>query len=107
LAHEAGKTTAAAAYYWFSELYNHAPYDQIEDREVDDDSLPIQHGRFFTQDDYPDIELFATARMLVRRFNPDYLLVHPMDMDNTGGTYGTNSAEYRNHAVRQDMWLAT
>ncbi len=107
LARAAGKTTAAAAYYWFAELYNHALYDRIEDREVDDDSLPIQHGRFYTQDDYPDIELFATAGMLVRRFNPDYLLVHPMGMDNTGETYGANSSEYRNHAIHQDMWLAT
>ena len=79
----------------------------IEDREVDDKSLPIQHGRFYTQDDYPDIELFATAGMLVRRFNPDYLLVHPMGMDNTGETHGADSSEYRNHAIRQDMWLAT
>ncbi len=106
-AREAGRTTAAAAYYWFSELYNRAPYDRIEDREVDDEALPIQHGRFYTQDDYPDIELFATAGMLVRRFHPDYLLVHPMGMDNTGGTHGGNSSEYRTHAIRQDMWLAT
>ena len=35
LAVEAGKTTAAAAYYWFSDLYNHAPYDRIDDREVE------------------------------------------------------------------------
>jgi len=45
LAVRAGKTTAAAAYYWFSDLYNRAPYDHIDDREVDDDSLLIQHGR--------------------------------------------------------------
>jgi len=105
-AHEAGKTTAAAAYYWFAELYNHIPYDRIEDREVDEASLLIQHGRFYTQDDYPDIELFATAGMLVRRFSPDYLLVHPMGMDYTGAIHGANSGEYRNHATRQDMWLA-
>lgn len=105
-AREAGKTTAAAAYYWFSELYNRSPYDRIEDREVDDESLPIQYGRFYTQNDYPDIELFAAAGMLVRRFNPDYLLVHPMGMDYTGENHGANSAEYRNHATRQDMWLA-
>jgi len=48
LAKDAGKVTAAAAYYWFSELYNHAPYDRIDDREVDDETLPIQHGRFYT-----------------------------------------------------------
>ncbi len=33
---EAGKVTAAAAYSWYSELYNRAPYDAIDDREVDD-----------------------------------------------------------------------
>jgi predicted AlkP superfamily pyrophosphatase or phosphodiesterase len=103
----AGKTTAAAAYWWFSELYNRAPYDRIEDREVDDDSLLIQHGRFYTEDEYPDIELLAAAGMLVRRYQPDYLLVHPMGMDRAGETYGANSAEYRTHAIRQDMWLGT
>lgn len=104
---EAGKTTAAAAYYWFSELYNRAPYNPIDDREVDDPSLWIQHGRFYTSDDYPDIELFNTAAMLVRRFEPDYLLLHPMGMDYIGERFGADSSEYRNHAIRQDMWLAT
>ncbi len=103
---EAGKTTAAAAYYWFSELYNRAPYDRIDDREVDDEKLLIQHGRFYTQDDYPDIELFATAGMLVRRFLPDYLLIHPMGMDYTGEKYGADTSQYRNQAIFQDMWLA-
>jgi len=106
MAHEAGLTTAAAAYYWFSELYNRAPYDPIEDREVDDLSLAIQHGRFYTQDDYPDLELFHTAAMLVRKFDPDYLLLHPMGMDYHGERYGADTAEYRNHAIFQDAWLA-
>jgi predicted AlkP superfamily pyrophosphatase or phosphodiesterase len=104
---EAGKTTAAAAYYWFSELYNRAPYDPIDDREVDDESLLIQHGRFYTRDDYPDFELFNAAGMLVRKFTPDYLLVHPMGMDFQGETFGSNSAQYRNQAIFQDMWLST
>ena len=103
---DAGKTTAAAAYYWFSELYNRAPYDRIDDREVDDDSLLIQHGRFYTQDEYPDIELFATAGMLSRRYSPDYLLIHPMGMDYTGEKYGADTSQYRNQAIYQDMFLA-
>lgn len=107
LARDAGLTTAAAAYYWFSELYNRAPFDRIEDREVDDPHLPIQHGRFYTQDDYPDIELFAAAGTLVRRFAPDYLLVHPMGMDYVGGLHGADSPGYRNHAIHQDAWLST
>lgn len=103
---DAGKTTAAAAYYWFSELYNRAPYDRIDDREVDDNSLLIQHGRFYTQDEYPDIELFATAGMLARRFSPDYLLIHPMGMDYIGEKYGADTSQYRNQAIYQDMFLA-
>lgn len=103
---DAGKITAAAAYYWFSELYNRVPYDPIDDREVDDESLLIQHGRFYTQDDYPDIELFSTAAMLVRKFSPDFLLVHPMGMDFAGESYGSDSSAYRNHAIHQDVMLA-
>ncbi len=104
---QASRSTAAAAYYWFSELYNRAPFDPIEDREVDDESLWIQHGRFYLRDEYPDLELFLSAAMLVRRFSPDYLLVHPMGMDYIGETYGADSSEYRNQATRQDTMLAT
>jgi predicted AlkP superfamily pyrophosphatase or phosphodiesterase len=101
-----GKTTAAAAYWWFSELYNRVPYDPIDDREVDDPSLLIQHGRFYTQDAFPDQELFATAGTLVRKFAPDYLLVHPMGMDYIGETFGADTRQYRNHAIHQDVMLA-
>jgi len=103
---DASRSTAAAAYYWFSDLYNRAPYDPIDDREVDDDSLLIQHGRFYTQDEYPDVELFATAGMLVRKFNPDYLLVHPSGMDYMGETHGSNTPQYRTTATRQDSLLS-
>jgi len=103
---QAGKTTAAAAYYWFSELYNHAPFDPVEDREVNNPALFIQHGRFYTQDDMPDIDLLATAGLLIRRYSPDYMLVHPMGMDYVGELHGANSSQYRNHAIRQDMWLS-
>ena len=105
-ARDADKTTAAVAYSWFSELYNNAPYDMVEDREVDDESLLIQHGRFYSNDVYPDDELFATAGMIVRKFNPDYLLIHPMGMDDTGHKFGADSKEYRVHAIRQDVILA-
>jgi predicted AlkP superfamily pyrophosphatase or phosphodiesterase len=101
-----GLMTAAAAYYWFSELYVRAPYDRVDDREIDRSSAGIQHGRFYTEDSYPDAELFAAAAMLVRRFQPDYLLVHPMGMDYLGETFGADSDRYRNNATYQDMALA-
>ena len=102
----AGEVTAAAAYYWVSELYNRAPYNRIDDKETDDEKLFIQHGRFYTQDEYPDIELFMSAAHLVRKYSPAYLLLHPMGMDYHGETYGSDSREYRNHAIHQDAWLA-
>ena len=105
LARQAGKTTAAAAYWWVSELYNRAPFDVIMDREVDDENLIIQHGRFYIYDDYPDRELFYDAGLLVRRFHPDFLLIHPMGMDYAGHTKGANTPEYRNQAIFIDAWL--
>ncbi|MBL8050169.1 MAG: alkaline phosphatase family protein [Anaerolineales bacterium] len=102
----ASMVTAAAAYYWYSELYNHAPYSPIDDKEVDDISLNIQHGRFYTEDEYPDIELMRSAAYLIRKFSPDYLLLHPMGMDYHGETFGSDTKEYRNHAIYQDSKLA-
>lgn len=104
---DAGKTTAAAAYCWYSELYNRAPYDRVNDRETDDPSLPIQHGRFYSEDAYPDTELFAAAAMLVRRHMPDYLLLHPMSMDFVGEAHGGTSGEYRRQAINQDAIIGT
>jgi predicted AlkP superfamily pyrophosphatase or phosphodiesterase len=103
---DAGKVTVAAAYCWYSELYNRAPFNPIDDREVDDENLAIQHGRFYTQDEYPDVELFHSAANLIRRYSPDYLLLHPMGMDYHGETFGSDSKQYRNHAIYQDAKLA-
>jgi len=106
VARDAGKTTAAVACFWYSELFNHAPFDMIDDREVDDRSLLIQHGRFYFDDAIPDIEVFSAAGMLVRKFSPDYLLIHPMGMDDIGHKFGADSSEYRAQAIRQDVMLA-
>jgi predicted AlkP superfamily pyrophosphatase or phosphodiesterase len=105
-ARNAGLVTAASAYYWFSELYNCSPYDRVDDKETDDPNLAIQHGRFYTEDDTPDLEVFASAASLVKKFSPSFVLVHPMGMDFVGECYGANSKEYRNQAIRQDGILA-
>lgn len=105
-ARDHGKKTAAAAFCWYSELYNKAPYDIIEDRETDDESALIQHGRFYAYDEFPDIELFALGAMLMRRFDPDYLLIHPMGVDDMGHHFGSESPEYGRAAAKQDAILA-
>lgn len=81
-------------------------YDPIRDCEVNDCLSSIQHGRFYTESSYPDQEVFSTVGMLALRYNPDYLLVHPMGMDHVGHIYGSDSSQYRNQAISQDFLIA-
>jgi predicted AlkP superfamily pyrophosphatase or phosphodiesterase len=105
-ARAAGLCTAAAAYHWVSELYNRAPFEAARDRHTDDLELPIQHGHFYYADHYPDSHLFADAESLRRRHNPNFLLVHPMNIDDAGHKHGLDSAQYRNSARVADILLA-
>lgn len=104
-ARAAGLTTAAAAYHWFSELYNRTPFDAARDRHTDDPALPIQHGHFYYDDHYPDSHLFDDAENLRRRYHPDFLLIHPMNIDDAGHRHGLSS-QYRNAARNADGLLA-
>ncbi|WP_245980699.1 alkaline phosphatase family protein [Sinobacterium caligoides] len=106
LATAQGKVTAAAAYHWMSELYNRAPYDAVRDRFTDDKSLNIQHGCFYHWDHYPDEALFLDAEQLRRRHQPDFLLIHPMNIDDAGHKHGLDSRQYRNSARVADIILS-
>ncbi|WP_404438489.1 alkaline phosphatase family protein [Stutzerimonas chloritidismutans] len=105
-ARDAGLSTAAAAYHWVSELYNRAPFQAARDRHSETPELPIQHGHFYYEDHYPDSHLFADAESLRLRYNPDFLLVHPMNIDDAGHKHGLDSSQYRNAARRADILLA-
>lgn len=105
-ARQAGRRTAAAAHSWVSELCNRTPYHAPRDCEVDDEALPIQHGRFYESDDYPDSELFAKATMLAERRAPDVLLLHPMGVDSIGHLHGGESPQYHATATGIDTLLA-
>lgn len=101
----AGRVTAAAAYHWFSELYNEAPFHHAR-RITHDVDAAIQHGLFYWRDDYPDDHLFADAEALRRQHAPDFLLVHSMGIDDAGHRHGGGSAAYRTAARRADDLLA-
>ncbi|MDX2424343.1 MAG: alkaline phosphatase family protein [Amphritea sp.] len=107
LARQAGLTTAAAAYHWFSELYNRSPYDAVRDRFTHDPEQLIQHGIFYHQDNYPDSHLYLDAEWLRVQHDPDFLLVHPMNIDDAGHRAGLDSAHYRNTARHSDTHLST
>lgn len=102
----AGGTTAAAAFSWFSELYNKAPYDPVGDVETNDPAQAIQHGRFYTHADFPDDELFLRAQVLSQRYDPRFMLVHPMGADTIGHRHGGRSSQYANKALELDRQLA-
>ena len=55
----AGGSTAAAAHYWQSELFNQAPYEIKRDRIQHDHKKSIQHGIFYSENQYPDSHVFA------------------------------------------------
>lgn len=98
LARRAGLTTAAAAYWWFSELYNEAPFHPSH-RLTERPDRNIQQGLFYWSDEYPGDHTFADADALIGRAGPDFVLVHPSNVDDAGHKHGGDSVGYRN-AVR-------
>lgn len=103
---DAGLTTAAAAYHWVSELYNRTPFLPARDRHTDDKTLAIQHGHFYYDDTYPDSHLFDDGESLRLRYDPDFLLIHPMNIDDAGHKSGLDSMQYRNKARVADGILS-
>jgi predicted AlkP superfamily pyrophosphatase or phosphodiesterase len=106
LVRRSGKTTAAAAYHWVSELYIHAPFRPRVDRIQLDKDAPIENGLFYFEDHYPDSHLFAEADWLVSEKKPDFLYIHPMNVDDDGHKFTADSVEYRNRVLATDALLA-
>ncbi len=106
LVKQAGGKTGAAAYHWYSELYNQAPYNILVDRIQHQEERLIQHGIFYSEDSYPDSHLFADANYLVNQYQPDFLVVHSMNIDDAGHKFTANSREYTAAVNRADGLLA-
>lgn len=102
----AGRRSAAAAYHWVSELYVSAPFDPLTDRLLLDGSGDITDGLFYWDDAYPDAHLFSDAHALITRSAPDFLLLHPMNVDDAGHKAGGSSKLYRDTARAQGDLLA-
>lgn len=100
LTKRAGLTNAAAAYMWISELYNgRCPYDGLRDRyQLEEGDGDIQHGIFYSADDYPDSHLYMDANYLLETYLPDFMLIHPMNVDDQGHKCGCASREYQSAA---------
>ncbi|MDR1856984.1 MAG: alkaline phosphatase family protein [Desulfovibrio sp.] len=101
-----GLRTAAAAFFWMSELCNRIPFDAARDRFSNDPNLPISHGLFYVSESYPDRECFLDAEALRRMCSPHLLLVHPMGVDTAGHACGVRSSVYRDAVRHVDDLLA-
>jgi len=108
-----GLKTAAAAYYWMSELYVNAPFRYESDRIQLDSNSCVENGIYYFEDSYPDSHVFADAEFLRERADPDFLLIHSMNIDDTGHKSTCDSPEYEmsvakaNHIMSSclPLWL--
>lgn len=107
LAVGANLRTAAVAYHWVSELYNSAPFNPLADRHQHNVMKPIQHGSFYFEDHYPDSHVFADAVYLRSAYDPHFLYIHSMNIDDAGHRYGGESKEYELSVRNADGLLAT
>jgi predicted AlkP superfamily pyrophosphatase or phosphodiesterase len=109
-----GRRTGAVAHFNFSELFNSAPFDPIEDMETNDEARCVQYGRFYLQQGKTSFNLglaseadvVTQASILVRRHQPDYLLLHSSGCDSVGHVYGGQSPEYKKQAWMTDNQIA-
>ncbi|MHC5267734.1 alkaline phosphatase family protein [Enterococcus sp. LJL98] len=106
LVKQAGGTSAAAAYYWISQLYNDPNFNLVQDRFQSDSEQNIQHGIYY-DDVYPDHCLFSDGLHLAKKYQPDFLFLLPMTVDEYGHKFTGDSAEYREKIGMLDSIFAT
>lgn len=105
LAKKANLKTAAVAYHWIHELYN-GSFNMEEDIEVEDLEKNINYGRFYWEDSYPDSHLFSLTNKLIKDKNPDFLLLHTMNIDDAGHKYGGLSKKYENRVHKLNYYFS-
>lgn len=102
-----GLKTAASAYFWISELYVRAPFDRINDRIKLESESAIENGIYYYEDIYPDSHVFNDAEFLRKRYSPDFLFIHPMNLDDSGHCYGHSSSEHHIMGLKANDLMAT
>lgn len=102
----AGLSTAAAAYHWMCELFVTAPFSPLENRFILSSDSLIENGIYYFEDDYPDSHVFSDAMFLTAKYQPDFLLVHTMNVDDQGHKHRAGSRRQAAAAVKADLLLS-
>ena len=66
----------------------------------------INYGRFYWEDSYPDSHLFSLTNKLIKDKNPDFLLLHTMNIDDAGHKYGGLSKKYENRVHKLNYYFS-
>ena len=67
----------------------------------------IDRGFFYYEDSYPDNHLYSLASSLMDKEDYDFVLIHPMNIDDSGHHFGAGSKEYSRAAMQNDHQLST
>ncbi len=102
-----GLKTAASAYHWISELYVKSPFHYAKDRIQLQSNSSIEDGIYYFEDSYPDSHVFADAEFLRERSNPDFLLIHSMNIDDAGHRFTSDSREYETATAKANIVLSS
>jgi predicted AlkP superfamily pyrophosphatase or phosphodiesterase len=111
LCQEETMVTAASAYYWISELYVKAPFDILNDRiQLENGKLNsarnIDYGIYYYEDFYPDSHVFNDGEFLRRTYEPDFLLIHSMNIDDAGHKSNSEFIEYNKNIANVNVILS-
>ena len=113
-------TNAIVAYYWFSELYIHFPYDPLNDKDINPPlqgfkipedqgyiNPPMQFGRFYEACTLNnDEDIINQGAALIHQYRPDFIMIHPMSIDTVGHEFTSDSKQYRTSARILDNYLS-
>ncbi len=110
LAYGEGLTSGASAYKWYYDLLFGPPYhtgEGDENRLIRNDTLPLQYGYFYDDfgGEYDDVEIFDYGMQTLVEDNPNFLLVHTMDVDEMGHRHGGVSEAYLEAALINDRCI--
>jgi predicted AlkP superfamily pyrophosphatase or phosphodiesterase len=106
LCRENDRATAAAAYYWVSELYSHAPFVRAKTRIQLKTDTSVQNGIYYFEDSYPDSHVLCDGAYLIGAFAPDFTMIHTMNIDDAGHRFGEGSGEQAACAMKLDAALS-
>jgi len=112
---KAGGITGAVTHSFWSEFFNRAPFDPVNDLEYDEPtSSSINHGRFHSMTGYglinqmtpSDADLFATLTMLIERHSINYGILHTCTLDSMGHRFKHECEEMDGACFLLDSQLA-